>query len=58
MFIYFRYWNPSGQEKQCIPRALVFLSHGFSEHLGNSNQTINNHQLKTGSKANVMSFAQ
>jgi len=32
--LYCRYWPPAGEYQDSTPRALVFLSHGFSEHLG------------------------
>ena len=45
IFVFTRYWPPAGEYQDSTPRALVFLSHGFSEHLGNFNQTINDNQL-------------
>jgi len=32
--LFCRYWPPTEKYQESTPRALVFLSHGFSEHLG------------------------
>ena len=33
--LFCRYWFPTGNHQTCSPKALVFLCHGFCEHLAN-----------------------